>query len=507
MRADYLTKFHSLYTGGLKQLATESTNYTNANHYHSNTTTAAGHAAISTGCYPINNGIVANNIYNRAAKRWEYSVLDSSAVFEGIDSCFLKPVSPKNLVKPTLGDIVKEHNKNSKYYSVSLKDRAAIAMGGQNANRAFWFDASSTQMVSITHYQEPFFDWVKDYKANTVIASDIENGWQLSEGFKPVADVVEDSITEEAGIFSPTFPHTVESLSTDRVPVDREGVFIWHSPFGDKYVLEFAKKLITEEELGQDEHTDVLNIGLSAADLIGHHFGPNSWEVQDYYIKLDQYLNEFISFLNTNVGSDNYTLVLTGDHGVVPFPSLNKANGIDAGRITRDQFTDDMLLLDSTVMSKFGLDTPTVLEAGYKGLEPDFDYLHSKGIDSLEYTLAVEELLYALPYVAEVFTPYDLVKQESTKKHFETVKNCFDINKGTFLYLIPKENYLLDARPTGTSHGSPYHYDTNVPLLFFGSGWNASESSEKVKTVDITPTLLEWLNIKTDHKFDGESLL
>ncbi|MFT6177574.1 MAG: putative AlkP superfamily pyrophosphatase or phosphodiesterase, partial [Bacteroidia bacterium] len=148
MRGDYLTAFSSQLEYGLKELSANGLWFNNTHHQHAVTTTAAGHAAIGTGCNPSTNGIVNNTVYNRALGYSHYSIEDSSVRYVGIDSCALNRVSAKLLDKPSFGDIVKQNNPNCLSYSVSLKDRAAILMGGHLANRAFWFDAASTQMVS-----------------------------------------------------------------------------------------------------------------------------------------------------------------------------------------------------------------------------------------------------------------------------------------------------------------------------------------------------------------------
>jgi predicted AlkP superfamily pyrophosphatase or phosphodiesterase len=507
MRGDYIDRFNTQFSQGLRTLIDNGYNFSNTHHYHSNTTTAAGHAALSTGYIPINNGIVANNVYNRATQKWEYSVLDTTAVFEGIDTTYLKKVSYENLKKPSLGDIIKRDDSLSKSYSVSLKDRASIALGGRNANRAFWFDASSTQMVSTTHYKEPFFNWVKEFRANKVLADDLMNGWQLSDDFTPDAFTAEDFIEQEAGIFSPSFPHTLATLDSAKVPVDKEGVFIWHTPFGDKYVLEFGKKLIAEENLGADEHTDVLTLSLSSADLIGHHFGPNSYEVQDYYLKLDRYLGDFLSFLDEKVGKGNYILALSGDHGVAQFPQLAAKEGKDAQRISKKVFDRDFEVVDSLVRLELGLTKSVIKEVSYKGLEPDIAVLDEIGIDSLTLFKTLEKYIKEIPYILEVYHPFDIDNEKCTKLFINEVRNSFDIQRNTLLYLLQKENYLVDARPHGTTHGTPFWYDTHVPLLFYGAGIQVGQSADRVHTIDVAPTLLHLSGVEPYDKFDGKIIL
>ena len=285
MRGDYLSEFKNNFSKGLSHLVEHGIVFTDAHHHHFNTTTAAGHASISTGYYPANNGITSNSIYLRDQKRKAYCIEDTSVTFVGADSFVLQKVSPLNLVKPSIGDIVREQNFLSKSFSVALKDRSSVLMGGQSPNRCFWFNASSTTMVSTDYYKSPYPNWAQSFNAASILNEDLKNGWHLEESFSPVSSTTADSIIYEKGRFYVTFPHTIPTFDSSLVTIHKEGAFFWNTPFGDKYVLEFSKKLIQNENLGMDSNIDVLTIGLSAADIIGHHFGPNSYEVLDYYSK------------------------------------------------------------------------------------------------------------------------------------------------------------------------------------------------------------------------------
>jgi predicted AlkP superfamily pyrophosphatase or phosphodiesterase len=150
--------------------------FTQMHHYHARTTTAAGHATLATGCYPSTHGIVDNNVYVRSTGVTEYSILDTSIHFIGVENCNLKKVSAARLQRPTLGDIVKSKNAKSKSYSVALKDRSSILMGGKDANRAFWFDAESIRMVSSDYYNERFPDWALSFSGDSTERESLATG-------------------------------------------------------------------------------------------------------------------------------------------------------------------------------------------------------------------------------------------------------------------------------------------------------------------------------------------
>lgn len=501
MKADYLQQFNGQLEGGFAELMDNGKVYTNTHHYHAVTTTAAGHATIATGHYPTNNGITDNTVYNRALGYKHYSIEDTTVRFVSLPECALTKVSAARLLKPTLGDLVKANDKNSKTYSVALKDRASILMGGKKANRAFWFDAESTQMVSTDYYDEVYPQWAKGYAANEVLADRLQNGWTVEADFKPVAETSGDSIPQEKGKFYPWFPHSISTLDSLKVPENKTGNFFWNTPFGDEFVLLFAKKIIEEQALGQDEYTDVLTIGLSAADKIGHHFGPHSHEILDYYNKVDQYLADFVNHLNSTVGKENYILTITADHGVAALPEVLAERGIDALRIGGEQFDKDIKQLQIELREDFGTDSDLILRADYGGIEP----LFSTSIDSVLLVDSICAKLKRLSYIEDTYSFYDMADSFCSKKYINHYRNSHSIEYGYFIQYRAKENYLVDMRDHGTTHGTPYRYDTHVPFMLYG-GVKKGSSNEEHHTVDIVPTMLDLAGIAVDASFDGKAV-
>jgi predicted AlkP superfamily pyrophosphatase or phosphodiesterase len=516
MRADYLTQFSTQMNFVNNELAANGISYTNMHHFHAKTTTAAGHATLATGCYPSTHGIVDNDVYVRQTGKTEYSILDTTVTFIGADSCTLQKVSAAKLQKPSIGDIVKQHDSLSKSYSVALKDRSAILMGGKKANRAFWFDAESTQMVSTDYYSELFPKWVRSYRADSIFRGELEDGWYFAKNNSSSSDIFHidsancdaDSAAYECGTFTPWFPHTLASMSQSKKGKNPKGNFIWNTPYGDAYVLKFAEQLIENEGLGQDQHCDVLTIGLSAADVIGHQFGPNSREIADYYYRLDRYLQSFVTKLDATVGRENYTLVLTADHGVAPMPEVSVATHADAVRVEYTQFDNDIEMIDGELKQLFNLTKTTMVESSYEGIEPDFDYLNANNIDSTLYLDSLRAKLLRLSYVANVFIPSDFLEvDKNTSEYAPYFANSYDARFGYFVQLLAKPFCLVDMRTCGTTHGTPYAYDTHVPFIIYGNSIKSKSIKTKVYTVDVAPTMLGTLQIDLTGAVDGQNLL
>ena len=494
-------------TSGFKTLFTEGAVFANAHHKHATTTTAAGHATLATGFYPSHHGIVDNTVYNREAKYSHYSILDTTVNFVGVESCDLNKVSARRLLKPTIGDLIKQEDARSKSYSVALKDRASILMGGHMANRAFWFDAQSTQMVSTNFYEEAFPAWVKEYTGNAVMQEKVANGWNFQNKQLPSYTHTNDSFERECGIFENAwFPHNMSHMIEGRIHGDTVGNYLWNTPFGDEFVLQFAQKIIKEQGLGTDEHTDVLTVSLSAADVIGHQFGPNSKEILDYYGVLDNHIGTLIAQLNQSIGKDNYILVLTGDHGVAALPELLAEQGVDAQRIEGNQYDSDIDSIDLMLQGGFDLSASTIIKKSYQGVEPNFEYLTSQGIDSTIFVDSLMAKLVELHYIEEAYSFFDFQNDLCDKPHINLMRNSFYPDFGYFIKILGKENYLVDMRSCGTTHGSPYVYDTHVPIVFYGKGNTPSLERSKVYTVDIVPTLWNIVYPKKNYSCDGKVL-
>ncbi len=506
MCGDFLNEFKPAFSHGLTELDANGTSFDLAVHTHSCTNTAVGHATIATGCFPRHHGISGNSIFNRQLQHLEYAVYDSTALFEGIDSCSLKTVSPKNLERQSYGDLIKAADPKSKSYSVSLKDRTSILMGGKHADRSFWFDSKSTQMVSTKSYNAPFPAWVKQFKAGDVMAKEIEKGWHFEVPKSAVTSYTrQDTNIYEEAAFSSYFPHTIANLDSAYAGNKRKGNFLWNTPYGDKFLLEFAKQLISSEGLGQDDHVDALSIGLSASDYIGHHFGPKSMEVLDYYFKFDKYLGDFISFLDSTVGKENYVLVLTSDHGVCPIPE-NMAESDSISRISSAQFKSDLENVALATQDELNLNGYPIVDYKYNGIEPNFKALEGTDVDSLQLVEHLCAGLEKLDYIVTTFNGFELESADGPKDYHLSFYHNYHRNNSLFIEILGRPYTLINKSKGGTSHGTPYNYDSQVPIVFYGGRFSGSHVSYEVTTVDIAPSILFLLGISADS-LDGQAIV
>lgn len=500
MRADYLTRFAPMYTGGLARLMRTGTVYTRAYHDHSATETAVGHATISTGCYPSHHGIVGNSWYDQEQHKMVASVGDSTCPVVGGSG--KGGASPHNLLRPALGDWLKATSPQSKVYSLALKDRAAILMGGEHPDGAFWYDRSTGDYVTSKYYSGTLPTVVMDFDKARWPDSFRPQGWQqLFPNSAYVASHADSFAAENDGIHV-AFPHLFDSLAQ---PKDYYAEF-YGTPFADELTLKLAEAITRQEALGRDSFPDLLWISCSAADAIGHAFGPNSQEMEDYYLRLDRYLDTFFTALDSSVGSDNYLVVLTGDHGAMTMPEDLAMRGIKGGRIALDSAVKWTMTAGDSAAANLHLSRNPIARCDYE-IYLDYSESRAHGIDDTVLQNVVASYVRRLPDIAVAYTSHELAHDSaSSQPYFDLFENAFSPVRRPDIYFAYLENYLVESDPHGTSHGTPYDYDRHVPLVMAGPGVARGTISRTVYTVDIAPTIAALLGVIAPDSVDGRPL-
>lgn len=508
MRADYLTRYGDLYRGGLARLRSDSALFTEAHIQHALTYTAPGHASVSTATHPNHHGIVENEWYDREARRTAYAADDerSPLVATGDRPPSKDGRSPAQLLRPGLGDWLKRQVPQAKVYSVALKDRASVMLGGQRPDRAFWFDAAAAGYVSSRWYGGALPEWVARFNASGAVFQRFESGWTRVADASVYARSGADRVASEYDGARSEFPHVFD----DGTPQARETFLreLSWTPFGDELTLAFAEELLRAEQLGEDEHPDLLLVSCSSADYVGHRYGPFSHEAQDYYLRLDAWLGRFLAALDAEVGRDNYVLALTSDHGALPLPEELEREGEHPGRrVQLPDYEAQIRARTTAATAKLGLPASALMHVGEDGVWLDVAAAQAQGVKPEALRAAVAAELKSLDFVAETFTADQLGAQGGGSPYLERYRRSFHPARSPDVTLRFQEWTLAAAAgPGGTSHGSPYRYDTHVPLLFLGPGVRKGQLERPVGTVDVAPTLAELLQISPPADIDGSSL-
>jgi len=495
MRADYLQRFKKEFSGGFKLITEQGTVYRNASLNYAPSETGPGHATISTGCYPWKTGILANDWYDPSTRKDVYCVGDTSAEKVQDEG---GGASPRNLEVSALGDWLKQESPHSRVVAVSLKDRAAVLLGGQHPDLVFWYNRKSGDMVTSDYYTGSIPAWVKSFNTLDWVDRNVPAAWTRLRPDDVYENYGPDSVVgERLWNGSSTFPHVFSS--------DKRKEQILTSPYGDLMTLDFARTILRYERLGQGESVDLLCISLSCTDYIGHAFGPNSQEMADQMFRLDLSIGSFLSDAERLVGHGKILVALSADHGVLPLPeyTVNIDHRTARRIVLQEAINPNIVALDRSLEKKFGTSEHIIQSKAFL----NYRAAAQGGIDSVELERQVKEGLMKIDGVADVYFRRELLDVATPERpYLDALRHGYYPPRGEDFLLRFCENCLVTGSTTGTSHGTPYSYDTHVPLVFWGTGVRPATVDRSVYTVDLAPTLAALLGLRSPAGVDGQPL-
>lgn len=503
-RADYLDRFAKhLVPGGFKLFLDHGARLTEARYDYVPTVTCPGHAAISTGSPPALSGIIGNEWWNAVERRMEYCARDDTAPVIGDSS---EGRSPRNLLGSTIGDVLKLSNRGaSRVLAVAGKDRAAIMLGGHLADAAYWL--AGKQVTTSTYYRRELPAWAVRFNSEKPVERYFGATWDRvlpADSYAPLGPDDDPAEIAKPGL-GRTFPHVIGAGLARDDPALIEAFET--SPFANEVVVDFAIEAVRNEQLGRGAATDLLLLGLSANDFIGHAFGPDSQEVLDATVRTDRLLARLFAFLDKQVGLANIVIVLSADHGVAPVPEvvnrLNARSG--AGRI--DPAAIDKAA-EAALVQRFGHRDDgrawvMFHEAPYLYL--DERALAAKHIAVADAELAARDALTAVPGVFAAYTRTELRAAQSGGATSDVLAGFNAARSGNVLY-VTAPFVIEDAGQAGTTHGSPWSYDERVPLLWYGAAIAPGTRSTPALVRDVAPTLARILGVERPSGASGRVL-
>jgi len=485
-RGDYLERYRERFgDGGFRLLLDHGANFTDCNYDYANTRTAPGHATLFTGAYSNGHGIVANEWWEPKKKKVVTSVEDDDTKLVGIapDQTKDRPgASPHNLLADTLGDELKLATQGqSRVFSVSLKDRAAVLPGGFSADAAYWIDSISGAWITSTYYRHDLPKWAQDFDAGARAAKYWDRDWKSGNG-----DVLRSTAHRklkdgsEAGFYE----------------------VVGSTPFANEYELEFAKELMVYENVGGGKATDLLAISLSANDILGHQVGPDSPEMAAMALALDRELADFFTFLGHQVGLADLWIALSADHGVSALPEAAKKLHIPAANLNAHNLEAE---INNALTARFSSGhAATYTKLDYPIAWLDQDSFAAAHVKEREAETAVGEAMKQAG-LRDYFTKSQLAAGEvpgtALGKKF---LNSYSPEGGWYVMGVPEPYTVGPAK--GTDHASPYTYDTHVPLAFYGLPFRPGTYRTHAEPVDLAVTLASLLGINAPTHAVGRVL-
>ncbi len=507
-RSGYVERFRRYFaTNGFNRFLRDGAAFTEAHYEHAITQTCPGHAVILTGSHANVNGIPANYWFNPALRRAEYCAADTSARLVGVGG---EGRSPRNLLVSTVGDELKAASGGrSRVITVAGKDRSAIMLGGHRADAAYWTE--DTLLVTSSFYMKELPRWVVRFNRSGAITRYRGATWNRLLPAAAYRWLGADDAEGEQGTagLGRTFPHR---LSSGRSPSQDFVQAFQNSPFENEVILGFAMQAVTQEQLGKDDNPDLLGIGFSANDLVGHSYGPDSHEVMDIIVRTDRLLERFFGFLERQVGLDRVVVVLTADHGVAPLPELF-SRGSEGTRAARLDPAVIAAAAEKALRSEFGIprrpswmvQPSWIIYQSGPWLYLNLEGLEDRGVSLEEAERVTNEAVREIPGVERVFTASELARQRDSAVHSSAELSFYPARSGQIYYGL-SPYIVAGAEREGTNHGSPWAYDTHVPLLWFGAGIAPGVHEGRVSIADIAPTLAQLLGIQVPSGSQGRVL-
>lgn len=500
MRYDYIYRYWDKYGNeGFKRLVNEGFFCRNTNYNYVPTYTGPGHASIYTGTTPAVHGIIANDWYDKAKGKNIYCVQDDNVNGVGTTAPEGKR-SPVNMLSTTITDELRiSSTMKSKVIGVALKDRSAILPAGHTANAAYWYDGSVGGFITSTYYMKELPVWVQDFNKKELAKKYMSQPWNTLLPIDQYTESVPDDNNYEFianGETRPVFPHNLPELIKTNGGLN----MIRSTPFGNSLTKDFAIETIKNENLGKSTATDFLAVSFSSPDYIGHAYGPNSVEQEDDYIRLDKDLAEFLKFLDTQIGKNNVLVFFTADHAAPQVPAYLMDLKVPAGYVDETKMVDT---LKKYLLKNFG-DT-LVLSFSNQQVFLNHKVIEEKKLNLQQVEENVTAFLQNLPAVSEVLTAITLNNSQFTEGSRYLMQKGFN-SKRSGDVLVNYQPSWVDFPHYGTTHGSPYSYDTHVPLLFFGWNIQHGSSSEQVYITDLAATLAMMLNIQFPNGCTGKPI-
>jgi len=521
MRGDLPTRYRDrLGDGGLKWLLEHSVRYANAHFAHANTETIVGHACLATGAEPRVHGMVANVWFDRSLGRLVYNIEDADEhlLTAGADvdakteidptqrAAKVEGRSPSALLVSTFGDELSILTAGrASVFGVSVKDRGAVSMAGHTGT-AYWFSKASGEFVTSSYYMDGYPEWVTSFNAANYPRRYADMEWTLLHERTSYRYGDADDKPWETAMpgFGRVFPHPYGAADGKLY-----NTLLTLSPAGDELTLDFALELLDREGLGTDEVPDYLAISFSSTDYVGHIFGPSSLEAEDNLLRLDRTIARLLAALDEKVGLDSTVVVLSADHGGPEAPGALTELGLRTSYVEPD--TWDRTPAIEALKKRFGVGEELIDQYFHPYVYLNREFIAAEGLDQAEVESAVAEVLTDFDGVALAVSSTALRRGNLPETPIlRSVLNNFNPKRSGDIYVVFEPHRFIndfDGLTVACTHGSPWSYDTFVPVMVAAPGVSPRTVYRRISPLDIAPTLAALVGAKPPSGAEGGLLL
>jgi len=455
---------------------------------------APGFATLTTGSNPSVHGIVSDYWFNRLSNKTEFAINDNQ--YQTVGTVELEEgFSPSNLLAGTLGDELKMLSPKSKVFSIGLNPVSSIFGAGNTSDGAYWFEDKTGNWITSTFYRETLPEWVKDFNNKGLQDIYMKRQWEtLMPDTTYISSLPDDNSTEEGFllIYKNHFPYNLSLLKRK----SNSYKYLKYTPFGNTYTKDFVHTLIRKEALGNDNHTDLLNVSFSASSYVNDLFGPRSMEMEDLYLRLDSQLEHLVNFLEKNVGKDEFLLVLTADRGCADTYEYRKSMKMPARNFKPKQGLSLMKsYLDIVYEKEQWIKSYTKRQLYLDhGLIDQHGYSHSEVEETISNFMVKKS---GISYAVKAST---LREGNFTEGLNHKLQQSFHPKRSGDIFLGLEAGSIEQSE----SSGSSYNYHAHIPVIWYGKGIHSGNIHRRTKLRDIAPTISMLIDIPLPEASNGE---
>jgi predicted AlkP superfamily pyrophosphatase or phosphodiesterase len=514
LRADLLSRYADRFgEDGFAYLKQNGTVFANAHYQHANTETIVGHSTLATGAQPSVHGMTGNVWLDAETGELAYNIEDAEAPLlptrqqvttgEQVDPAQKlarsQGRSPRALLAETFADKLKSYSGGqAKIFAVSGKDRGAVALGGK-AGKAFWISANSGDFITSSYYYDAYPEWVRDWNAQRKAESLADKQWTLLNDTETYLLAHQDDRPYETDLrgYGRVFPHQFGSADNKLLYTQ-----VVASPHGDRLTADFAQNLLINEKLGADSVPDYLAVSFSGLDAVNHFFGPSSLENEDMMLQLDRTLADLLQFVDEKVGLQHVLIVLSADHGMAELPEYMAEQGMKTGRLTTDLVTT---MARNAARELFG--NENLIKFYYRPfVYLDDDLVRDMGLDQRLVAEAIATRLTSEVGINLAITPGQIETTPDSALLTRVGNNIHPVRSGDIYIVQDPYWFNFDKGPVAGMHGSPWSYDTHVPVIFAGARIPSRMVYRQVQPADVAPTLAALLGMSPPASAQGKVL-
>lgn len=499
MRYDYLSAYWNKFgEDGFKKLAGLGTNCKNAKYDQLITESSVGYATIATGSRPDAHGIVADFWYERLTDNIKFCIEDSSvhAIYSSDSNGH---TSPSSMISRTLSDELRIISQfKSKVIGVGMNPVASVLLSGHTANGAYWYNPAHGTWTSSTYYMDSLPDWVEEFNKTNYKDIYRDKLWDTYLSIEEYTASMLDNNKYEAGFKGQiTFPYDLKKIGDITGKNDYSVLMV--TPFGNTYTNEFAISAIVNEELGQRDVTDWINISFNATKYLSELFTTWSVEIEDMYLRLDQDLAHLLHFLDDQIGLENTLIYLTADNAFADDPTYLSEHRVPSGYFN---YYSSISLLKSYLNAIYGQGNWVNLYYANQ-IYLNHQLIEDSRLSLVEVQDRVANFMIQFSGVSNAIPAYILQRNNFTEGIFKRIQNSYNQKRSGDVIIYLTQGWVEKGSEYRESL-SEFHYDAHVPLVFYGWKINRLTLPDQVSPLDIVPTIAYYLEISVPENANGK---